>query len=86
MEAKLVKVLNERQSVYEMSPPHVGYKFIVASVCTSMCTAVQGYPECYLFGSDSKGNILVYTELEGSQKGTASHEKVLSDLGYQVTK
>lgn len=43
------------------------------------------YPiETFIFQSDSNGNVVDYSELEGSFRGEINHEKALSNLGYTI--
>lgn len=41
-------------------------------------------PETYIFPANEKGEIQSWSEMDGSQKGTLSHEEVFTDLGYTV--
>ena len=53
---------------------------VLSSVRLPLCTAIQGYPETYIFPCDPDGNVLDWTELPGSAKGTTSHEEVMSSF------
>ena len=49
-------------------------------------SAITNPVETYIFGADSKGNIVDWTELTGSYRGGTDHEKALSNAGYVVTR
>jgi hypothetical protein len=40
--------------------------------------------ETYIFPASREGRITDWLELEGSEKNTTSHEKVLSNAGYEI--
>jgi len=92
--AELVRELNDRQRLYRCTPPVEGwahdgdpptYQYVVSSVAKSqMLISTQGCPEVYLFGADQDGDIVNWSELCGSQKGTEDIEKPLRDLGYEI--
>ncbi len=53
--------------------------FVVVSGCYA-----YGYPETYIFPSDSQGKILNWGELIGSFQGDIDHKRALSQAGFQV--
>lgn len=73
------------KAVYQLSEPIVydddcpPTPFVFVSAAT-----VLGMPETYAFPCDEKGEVLSWSELDGSQKGTASHAQVLADMGYKL--
>ena len=81
--AEQIKILEihsgKHQAVYKLSKPLSGFKYVVVS---SVCDT-YAY-ETYIFGSTEDGEILSWSELEGSEKCTMSHEQVLSNAGYTV--
>jgi hypothetical protein len=40
--------------------------------------------ETYIFPANEKGDVLSWGELDGSQRGSVSHQEVLHAAGYQV--
>lgn len=75
-----------RAELFRVDPPMRGwgsdaltFGYVIASA-----TGVLGKPETYLFGSNVGGDVVDWTELPGSQKGTLSIEEVLADAGYEV--
>lgn len=92
--ATLVRELEDfsgRAALYKLSDPlpnwrdsddpeYARYEFVVVSAAT---VAVSG-PETYIFGSNEKGEIVSWSELPGSARGTLSHSEALSDAGYQL--
>lgn len=42
-------------------------------------------PETYIFPADSTGEIISFSELEGSIKGNYSHEETLKRAGYKIS-
>lgn len=78
------------QRVYQLDPPLEGHEFVVVSaVDTSWIYAGLEMPpwggscETFIFPSDGE-EITDYGELEGSLKGTMSHEEALHAAGYTV--
>lgn len=57
------------------------HEYIIASA-----TTILGAPETYLFPSNAEGEVVAWGELPGSQKGTLSHDQVLTDAGYFVVR
>ena len=56
------------------------YADVILSAAVVMFTG----PETYIFPANEQGEIQSWIDLDGSQRGTLSHEKVLADLGYEV--
>lgn len=48
--------------------------FIVSAV------RVSGMPETYIFPSNEQGDVVIFSELPGSQKGTLNHNVAISDM------
>lgn len=71
------------QILYKMDPPYLGYIYIVASAA-NLAVGFFATTETYLFPADAEGKFSVDVELEGSQRETLSHEKIMSDIGYQI--
>lgn len=46
----------------------------------------SGDPETYVFEADEAGQIVDWSEMECSQRGTLSHEDVLQDAGYEIVR
>lgn len=55
------------------------YDYVIVSTANAF-----GYWETYIFGANSEGAVLNWTELEGSRKGTLSHKEVLKNAGYTL--
>jgi hypothetical protein len=89
--AKFIRKLNENQSLYYLSEPIVyknplvigtyTYSYIVASVSYGPYSLL---PECCLLAADETGEFSPWIELEGSIRGTTSHEKALNAAGYSL--
>ena len=47
-------------------------------------SSVMGEIETYAFAAYSSGKVFDWSELEGSQRGTSNHMKVLADMGITV--
>lgn len=77
--ATRIKILSRRQVVWRLSTPLEGHKHVVTSYSRSFLPA-----ETYIFGANKDGDIKEWTELSGSRKGFYDHEKVLTDLGYEI--
>ncbi len=80
--ATLVKTLDGFRGdarLYRVDPPLEGNEFVVVS-------AVFAYsgPETYIFPSDADGEIVSWSELEGSLYDCVDHIKALNSAGYLV--
>ena len=53
------------------------FEYVFVSTST-----VMGTPETYAFAADEAGDCLSWSELDGSQKGEATHAQVLAEMGY----
>ncbi|HMR72935.1 MAG TPA: hypothetical protein PKD68_02910 [Candidatus Saccharibacteria bacterium] len=42
------------------------------------------FRETYIFPADESGSVIDWGELDGSRKGTTSHQKALEDAGYNI--
>lgn len=88
--AKLIKQLNDSQSLYECNPPlgwsdsDKSYEFVVASINLESSQKILGYAEVYLFGADKSGNIVDWVELPGSMKHTSEHNRAFENAGYTI--
>lgn len=58
----------------------VGYNYVVVSA------AIVPYsgPETYIFGADKSGNVLSWTDLDGSFRGGLDHVRALHNAGYGI--
>jgi len=94
-EAKFIKKLKDYRGdarLYKVNEPvefdrdYVLEKFIkkTSYIIVSATNVMFNGPETYIFPADKKGNVISWTELEGSRKGTLSHNKVLTEIGYSI--
>ena len=58
------------------------YEYVIVSAVNAMFSG----PEAYIFPADDKGQIRSWGELEGSTRGTLSHEQALAEAGYEVAR
>ena len=75
--------MSEEKPVFvrELEPVHagsqklwrLGQRYVVTSAIT-----IMGSPETYVFGSDSYGSILDWTDLPGSEKGHLDHDRAVN--------
>ena len=65
-------------ALYRCEPPHHGNEFVIAST-SSFCGL-----ETYLFPATEDGEIKDWLEMEGSMKGTSSHQEVWANAGYEM--
>jgi hypothetical protein len=70
----------DRQTLYEMTPPLEGNRFVVVSAAHVPYSG----PETYIFPADEDGEVTTFRELDGSYKGGLSHKKALEDAGYVI--
>lgn len=54
--------------------------YVICSTVNAMFTGI----ETYIFPANKSGEVLNWCELDGSQRGTTSHETVLEDAGYKL--
>lgn len=94
--ANLIRTVNPRaqgdQRLYHCTPPMPGWEpwgkdgqqqhwdYVVVSAANVPFSG----PETYIFGADSSGEIVDWTELDGSFKGGLDHEQALRNAGYEV--
>lgn len=69
------------QQVYRLEPPTRDIEYVVVSAVKN---EALGLHETYIFHSDEQGNILSWSELEGSYKNGLNHAVALSGFGYRV--
>ncbi len=75
----------DSRALYRMEPPHEGHEFVVVSALDHVAFGVR-YHETYLFEGDSEGEIVSYTDLDGSMRGTTSHAEALKNAGYRISR
>jgi hypothetical protein len=91
MKATFIKVLDGYTGIarlFKCDPPINGaswngtpkFDFVVVSAAV---TPDHG-PETYIFGADKDGEILDWSELDGSFVGGLDHERALKGAGYEV--
>lgn len=68
-------------ALYKLSHMIAGHQYVIVSAAV-----VCGYPETYIFRSNKNGEVVSWMEINGSQKGTLDHEKVLNDAGFKLVK
>lgn len=64
----------------ESDAPAKTTRFVIVSATHAMFSG----PETYIFPADENGNVINWGELDGSGKGSLSHESVLEDAGYAL--
>jgi hypothetical protein len=85
--AHLVKDLGRsasgaRQKLYRLSDQDLSETgYVVVSAVVAPITG----PETYVFSANETGEILDFSELEGSIRGVMDHEASLSAAGYTLT-
>lgn len=55
-------------------------KYVICSTVNAMFTGI----ETFIFPANKSREVLNWGELDGSQRGTSSHETVLSDAGFTL--
>lgn len=79
------------QALYLLDPPirEEGYteddavliwKYVVVSAVNAMWSG----NETFIFPANEKGEIVSWSELDGSMSGTLSHSKALANAGYTI--
>ena len=87
MKAKHLKKLDRFTgvaSLYEVDPPMKDregeeHKFVIASATVAYGTG----PEVYLFPADEEGSVVDWGEMDGSIRGSLSHEEAFKEVGYE---
>lgn len=80
------------QKLYRLSDPLESYEYVVVSaqdfsgIKFSVPSGLDYLfsSETYIFGASADGNIVAWTELEGSYRGGIDHELALRNAGYAV--
>lgn len=67
-------------ALYRMTPPHDGHEYVVVSATRVMFSG----PETYIFPATSDGKVSDWCELDGSYRGSMSHESALANAGYTL--
>ena len=94
--AKFIKSLPDwrgNAALYELNTPigqqrynddgdliNLAHQYVVVSEATGFGTG----PETYIFGATETGEVVNFAELEGSRRGSYTHEDVLHALGYEL--
>lgn len=87
MKAKYIKTLegfNGVAKLYELSHPAYYNNGEETNYVIVSAVSNAWAHETYIFPADKNGNVLSWGELEGSERGTTSHEYVLANAGYEV--
>lgn len=77
-------------SLYELSEPveygwsDKGPKPTTSYVIVSATHALYTEPETYIFPANQEGEILDWSELDGSYRGGLSHDEALKDAGFTI--
>ena len=66
---------------WETDKPTKKSDHVVVSAVNAMITG----PETYIFPADEEGDILNWSELDGSFRGSFDHEQALRNAGYTVS-
>ena len=56
------------------------YEYVVVSAAVAMFTGA----ETYIFGSNETGEVVSWSELDGSYRGGMSHSAALAQAGYDI--
>lgn len=67
-------------ALYQMTPPYDGQEFVIASAVNDG----RYVHETYLFPATPAGEIADWTEMDGSQRNTTSHDEVMANIGYVI--
>lgn len=81
--AYMLRSINDRQVLFEMTPPYEGYRYVLTSVPHAEIALITG-TETFIFGANVDGRIVDYNELEGSLYGVEDHFGAIANAGYEV--
>jgi hypothetical protein len=65
---------------YETKQDRKSTNYVVVSAVNAMFSG----PETYIFPADEQGEIVNWSEMDGSYKGELDHARALRDAGYEV--
>ncbi len=68
--------------LYHVRPALGGHDYVVSSALGSAFDS--GQPETYIFGANPKGEVLSWSELEGSQRGICDPDSAIRNAGYEI--
>jgi len=69
-------------ALFRLDPPLEGAEYVIVSAAN---VAFSG-PETYIFPGGENGMPTSWGELDGSRRGSFTHDEVLEDLGYTVVR
>ncbi len=77
--------------LYKLDPPYIRHEWCYGDECEEkdiptewVIVSMYSGAETYIFPANSDGTIESWGELEGSERGSASHSHVLANIGYTV--
>ena len=71
-----------RKALYKFNPPCEGHELIILSSVDVPGSGIETYAFPAKWEEGNKPEIIDWTELNISQKGTLSHQKIIEDAGY----
>jgi len=80
--AKIIRHLNDRQVLVELSSRRLGSDFIVSSF--NHVSEVWSEKETFLFLANEDGEITNWLELPGSFRGDHDHGRAISGAGFTL--
>ena len=75
-----IKQLSSSKILWEVMPRIDGNKYVV----TSVSNLARLGEETYMFAADEQGNIIDWSELEGSYRGEQDHHNCFKNIGYST--
>lgn len=75
-----IKQLSSSKILWEVMPRIDGNKYVV----TSVSNLTRLGEETYMFAADEQGNIIDWSELEGSYRGEQDHHNCFKNIGYST--
>ena len=77
---KVAYKIKQSKILWEVMPRIGGNKYVVTSVSNLNRLGV----ETYMFGADEQGNIIDWSELQGSYSGGQDHHKCFKNIEYST--
>lgn len=76
--------------LYKLDPPIVEEDYegtidVYEYVIVSATTVDFSGPETYIFGANENGEVISWTELDGSFRGGLDHTQALDNAGYSIS-
>ncbi|MEA5159989.1 hypothetical protein U5903_04295 [Cereibacter johrii] len=87
IEAKCIECIDGMRGdarLYGLSEPVIYQDEKITSFVVISAVDVLDSSETYIFPADERGNVLSYSEMEGSFQGSKDHARAIMDAGWRL--